>query len=308
MPFVLGVDWGGTYIKAGLVLNNKVVDKYIFSSRKLKDKRTFINQIKFLTEKWKRVKLKGIGIGAPGVIDIKKGFIYYLPNVKGWKNFPLKRVLEKETGLKVFIDNDVNLFSLAEARQGAAKNYSQAIFITLGTGLGGGVMINKKILTARTSAAELGHIPLILKGERCSCGSRGCIETFVGNSFLLKRYYQLTRKNLPKEKVEILFEKASGGESEAIKVWREFSFALGKFLGGLVNIFNPEVIVIGGGIAGAFKLFKGWVKEAIKKQAMWPHLKGLKLLKAKLKDPGIIGAAILVQEKITMTNDFNDCR
>ncbi len=137
---------------------------------------------------------------------------------------------------------------------------------------------------------------LDLKGKRCSCGGRGCIETFVGARYLLKRYQQLTSLKLKEAKE--LFLRAQNKEGSALKVWQEFSFALGKFLGGMVNVFNPEVIVLGGGIAGAFGLFKGWLLKAIKEQAMWPQQKGFRVVKAKLKEAGVIGAGLLAQERL----------
>ncbi|MBN3040494.1 MAG: ROK family protein, partial [Candidatus Omnitrophica bacterium] len=240
-------------------------------------------------------KIKAIGIGAPGIINIQEGFIYYLPNIPGWKNFPLKKILEKRLKIPVVIDNDANVFALAESCLGAGKGKTRSIFLTLGTGLGGAVVINGRLLQTSASAQELGHVPINLKGRLCGCGARGCIETEVGNKYLLKKYKQI-KKNCP-EGIEIkdLYHKALKGEREALKVWKDFSKALGKFLGGMINIFNPEVIIFGGGVSGAFNFFKPFVYKAIKEQAMWPNLKDLKLQKARLKDAGIIGAGLLAR-------------
>lgn len=294
----LGIDWGGTYIKAGLVNNRgKIVKKRVYVSADFKKKQVFIDKIKWLAESFSKFKIKGIGIGAPGIINIKKGFIYYLPNIPGWKNYPLQSILRERLKLPVFINNDANLFALAESRLGAAKDKSRAIFLTLGTGLGGAVTLDGKILQTEVSAAELGHIPISLSGRRCSCGGQGCVETFLGASFLLARYKQLKKNKANIEEVKEIFDKALAGEKEALIVWKEFSKNLGRFLAGMVNVFNPQVIVLGGGVAGAFRLFKPLVWQVIKEQAMWPQIKNLKLVKAKLKDAGIIGAALLAREK-----------
>lgn len=299
MKVFLGIDWGGTYVKVGIINSQgKILKKIVYSSRKLKQKQSFINIIKSIIKRFGGFDIAGIGIGAPGIVDIKKGFIYYLPNISGWKNYPLKNTLEKKLRLPVFVDNDANVFALAEARLGAARKAKNAIFLTLGTGLGGAVIFNGKILEGRTSASELGHVPLALTGNLCGCGARGCIETFTGSNYLLEKYARLKgSKSLPAG-VKAIFDAAKRGEKEAIVLWKDFSKALGRFLSGMINVFNPEVIIFGGGVSGAFNLFKPQVLGEIKKQAMWPQLKNLKLVRAKLKDAGIIGAGLLAKESL----------
>jgi glucokinase len=274
-----------------------LVQKSTFISRDLKEKKIFINQIASIVSKYNKYNIQSVGIGAPGIVDVSKGFIYYLPNVTGWENYPLKKSLEKKLGLPVHINNDANVFALAESLLGAARGAKRAICLTLGTGLGGAVVFNGRLLETKVSAHELGHVPVVLKGARCGCGGSGCIETIVGNGYLVKRYKQLkkTKNNI---EVKDIYERASWGEKEAILLWKEFSFALGKFLAGMINIFNPEIIVFGGGITGAFSIFKPLVFKVIKEQAMAPNVLGLKLLKAKLKDPGIIGAALFARDSI----------
>jgi glucokinase len=301
MDVFLGIDWGGTYIKAGIVNSKgKILRSEVYSCEGLKKKEVFIDKLKSLANSLGRFNIRGVGIGAPGIIDVEKGFIYYLPNITGWKNFPLKDILRNKLNLPVFVDNDANVFALAEARLGAAKGKLRAIFLTLGTGLGGAVIWNGKILEGKTSSSELGHIPLSLEGKLCSCGGRGCIETFVGNKYLLERYKQLKSNKTSVREVKDIFGLALKGEKAAVLVWKEFSIALGKFLAGMVNVFNPQLIVFGGGVAGAFRLFTPWVKEALRKQAMWPQIKGLKIVKAKLKNAGMIGAALLAKEGLSL--------
>lgn len=302
MDAFLGIDWGGTYIKAGILTpEGKILKKTVYHSKELKKKDAFIYKIKELVENFSAFHIKAVGIGAPGIIDIKKGFIYYLPNISGWRNYPLRDILRKELGLPVFLDNDANVFALAEARLGAGRNRKNVIFITLGTGLGGAVIFDGKILEAQTSACELGHVPLSLEGRPCGCGGRGCIETFTGTKNLLKRYGELKKaKSTPKEVKEIFYA-ALKKDKAALTVWKEFSKALGTFLAGMVNVFNPEVIILGGGVSGAFSLFKPLVWRQIQRQAMWPQLKNLKLVKAKLREAGIIGAGLLAKEKLLNT-------
>ena len=318
MNVFLGIDWGGTYIKAGLVDScGKIIKKKVYSSSQLREKQGFINNLKLLLNdfssftpleisgsKKKRTKLltgfniKGIGIGVPGIVDVEKGFIYYLPNIPGWEKYPLQSVLKKKLNLPVFINNDANAFALAESRLGAGKGKRRAIFLTLGTGLGGAIISDGKLLEGNTSANELGHVPINLAGRLCGCGGRGCIETYVGNRYLLSHYKRLKKNKTKVKDVKELFQRGLDGEGEALVVWKEFSHNLGKFLAGMINVFNPQVIIFGGGVSGAFKLFKPLVAEEIKKQVMWPQNLGLKLVRAKLKNAGIIGAALLASEGI----------
>ncbi len=302
MKVFLGIDWGGTYIKAAVLdSKGKIHSKKVFASEELRKKKAFIGTLKSLVADLRRFNIKGVGIGAPGIINIRRGFVYYLPHIAGWENFPLKAVLEKELHLPVYIDNDANVFALAEARLGAAKDVKRAIFLTLGTGLGGAVIFDGRILEGEVSASEVGHVPVSLDGKRCGCGAKGCIETFVGNKYLLERYNRLKKSNNNKGKateVKEIFERALAGEPEALIVWKEFSEALGKFLAGMINIFNPQKIIFGGGVSKAFSLFKPLVWQVIKKQAMWPQTKDVKLVRAKLKNAGVIGAALLAKENI----------
>ncbi|MFA6281730.1 MAG: ROK family protein [Candidatus Omnitrophota bacterium] len=299
MRVFLGIDWGGTYIKAGVVNSKgKILEKTVYSSGELKEKQAFISEIKKLKNRFAKYDIKAIGIGAPGMINVERGSIYYLPNVPGWNNFPLRGILKKELKIPVFIDNDANLFALAEVRRGAGIGKSRAIFLTLGTGLGGAVIFEGKILEGKTSAAELGHVPINVDGKKCGCGGIGCIETLTGSNYLLQRYAQLKKlKSAPKEVKEI-FDKAKKGEKEALVLWEEFSLHLGKFLAGMINIFNPQIIILGGGVSGAFSLFKPLLLKAIKDQVMWPNFKDIKIVRAKLKDAGIVGAGLLAKEKV----------
>ncbi len=299
MSSYLGIDWGGTYIKAGIISpEGKILAKKVYSSGKLKEKDFFISEVISLLNGFKKYKVKAIGIGAPGIINIERGFIYYLPNIPGWKKFPLKKALEKKAKIPVSIDNDANVFALAEARLGAGKGLERAIFLTLGTGLGSSVIFDKKILRRKNSALELGHVPVSLEKNRCGCGNYGCIETFVGNKYLLKKYNKLVNKKKRVKEVKEIYRLGLKEDRKAFLVWREFSFYLGRFLAGMINIFNPQAIILGGGVAGAYKLFKPHLFSVIKKQAMWPNLEGLKIKKAKLKNSGIIGAGLLAKENI----------
>jgi len=308
MKHYLGIDWGGTYLKAGLVDERGVIiAKEVFPSSAFSSRPAFIHNLEDIRRKFSRYKISAVGIGAPGIINVKKGFIYKLPNVRGWDNFPLVKTLSQALKVPVFLSNDAKLFALAEARLGAGKNKERVLFFTLGTGLGSAFIYKGKIMKGETSAFEMAHVPISLEGKRCGCGAFGCIETYVGANYLLSEYARIKKCSRPAE-VSTLYALAKKGDAAALKVWREFSHALGKFLGGMVNIFNPEVIVLGGGVSGAFDLFKPMLLKEIKKQALSVHCKDLKIIKAMLEDSGMIGAALLAKDGVAKTNDKFGCR
>lgn len=297
MKTFLGIDWGGTYVKAGIVdEKGNILKKKKFSSYCLGDKEPFFDNIRVLLDDFSDFTVAGIGIGVPGIVNVEQGFIYYLPNVPGWEEYPLKSILQKRLNLPVYIDNDANVFALAEARVGAAKEVKRALFLTLGTGLGGAVIFDGKVLEGATSSSEVGHVPISLKGQACGCGGKGCIETFVGSRYLLKKYNRLKKNKEGIKEVKRIFINARKGEKEALKIWEDFSYALGMFLAGMINVFNPEKIILSGGMAGAFDLFRPMLWEVIKKQAMLPQLVNLKIVRTKLDNPGVVGAGLLVKE------------
>ncbi|MBN2483572.1 MAG: ROK family protein [Candidatus Omnitrophica bacterium] len=296
MKSYIGIDWGGTLLRVGIVSSTgKLLKKETVRTAELSKPPMFLAKIKELVTSYRSYSPQGVGIGAPGIVNIPRGFIYYLPNVPGWRNYPLRDALRKAINLPVVVDNDANVFALAEARQGAAKNYQRALFLTLGTGLGGAFILNGKILRSTTSAGEFGHVPIHYHGKPCGCGGTGCIETYLGNRYLIARYKKI--RNIKNEvDVEEIYKKALHKEKPALLIWREFSLYLGKFLAGMVNIFNPQAIILGGGVSGAIKVFKPMVMEVLKQQAMWPNLKNLKVFRAQMKDSGVIGAGLLAQE------------
>jgi len=236
-----------------------------------------------------------VGLGVPGPINFKKGLIYFMPNISGWHNVPLRAILRKRLGVAVFLDNDANLMSLAEYRLGAAKGAENAICLTLGTGVGGGVIINRQLYRGSGSVAgEIGHIPVNLTGPRCNCGGRACLEAYIGNSKIEK-----VAERIFKEKINLvqLSALARKNNRKAIKVWDEVGSILGSALVGVINLLNPDCIVIGGGVAGAGRVLFNKIREVIRAQAMPIQGRAVKVHRAKLgADAGLIGAALLVNE------------
>jgi glucokinase len=241
----------------------------------------------------------GIGIGLPGLIDTERGIVHFLPNIPGWKNVPLRQIIKKKIRLPVFIDNDVNLMTLGEWKYGAGRGTKNLICVTLGTGVGGGLIIDNKIYRGEGSAAgEVGHIPLNEKGPRCNCGGVGCLERYVGNQYLLAKAKKIFRnRHLTLETVDTLAEQ---GDKRALRFWEETGTHIGNALVGVVNMFNPRKIVIGGGISKAHRRLFQAIEQTIKRRAMSVQASMVEVVKSKLGDnAAIMGTCVLVQNAPT---------
>jgi len=301
-PFVLGVDIGGTNIKLGLVdAAGKIISKSnLVTATFLSHKNQLIDGLlqgcEQLIQKnyLQKNDIAGIGIGLPGLIDAQKGIARFLPNIPGWKNVALKNIIEKKIGVATFIDNDVNLMTLGEWKFGAGQGFSNMVCMTLGTGVGGGLIINNELYRGEGfSAGELGHIPLNEEGPPCNCGGKGCLERYVGNKYLLEKAQKLfKKKHISLEEINHL---ASLGNPKALQFWQETGTYIGLGLVSVVNILNPQRIIIGGGISNASKHLFPVIEETIKTRAMNIPARMVKIVKAKLADEaGIMGAYVLL--------------
>ena len=302
--FIIGIDLGGTNLKiAVLDLKYKIKDKAVLNTKRFIKKQSLIqaiiDSINRIIEnnKLNRVNILGIGLGLPGPIDIKQGMVHFFPNIPGWKEVKLKRILERRLRLPVFLDNDANLMCLAEHRLGAAKGARNAVCLTLGTGVGGGIIIESKLYRGLSFASgEIGHLPINESGPRCNCGGVACLEAYIGNNRIKEEARRLFKRDIP---LEELSKMARGGNRQAQAFWFKVAQHLGIALVGIVNLLNPDCIVIGGGVANAGKILFDKVKEIILRRAMDVQARHVKVFKARLgNDAGLIGAAILVKEAL----------
>jgi glucokinase len=300
----IGIDLGATNIKIGLLLGNRIIFKKILPAQNFSSRRDLIdglcagiNSI-FSAAKIRKEKIDGIGIGLPGPIDSEKGIVHYLPNIKGWRTVPLRALIRRRTGLKVFIDNDANLMTLAEARLGAAKGKRNVVGITLGTGVGGGIIAEGNLYRGSSLVAgEMGHIPINESGPSCGCGSRACLESYIGNRQILDKARRMFGNKITLER---LSELAKKGNTKARRIWKEVAAHLGLALSGVINFFNPDTIVIGGGVAKAGRIILDEVRRVVRLRAMPVQVKTAKIVKGRLgNDAGMIGAGLLVQEELS---------
>ena len=294
--YAIGIDLGATFVKIGLVDNRGKV----YFRRKIKtplgaDKTllidSIVNNVKdIIKESGKAVS--GIGIGVPGPVDSKKGIVHYFPNIKGWKEVPLKAMLEKKLGLTVMLDNDVNAMSLGEFVFGAGKGSRNIVCLTLGTGVGGGIIIDSKLYRGGSmTAGEIGHMPINETGPICNCGGIACLERYIGNRYILERAEKIFGNSVTLERVS---ELAGLGDKKALAIWTDVAEKLSVALSQVVNLLNPDKIVIGGGVSKAGPFILNPLKKEIRKRAMKDQAAHVKIVPAKLgADAGIIGASLL---------------
>ena len=311
--YTIAVDIGGTSTKIAVVKGCAIKEKVSFPTQLCKNKKELIEfisfQVKILLDRLsiKKSEIFGMGIGLPGLIDYDKGMVHYLVNIPGWKNVPLKKLMERSLGMEVFIDNDVNVMALAELHYGNARGSQDVICITLGTGVGGGIVIAGRLYRGNAfSAGEIGHVTINPDGPLCNCGNRGCIETFVGNKYLIRNVKdklkkkknkiidKLTEGNLNRLTPEVLTKAASMGDKFSRDIWGDAGKKLGIVIADIVNILNPDKIVIGGGVANAGGFLFAPLLKTVKSRAMKIPANHVRIVKSRLGDnAGLIGAATL---------------
>ncbi len=251
-------------------------------------------------------QVKAIGLGVPGPLNLEKQEVTLAPNL-GWENVPVIRMLKERIDLPCYMENDANVAAWGEKVLGAGKPFENFIYLTISTGIGGGLILNNKLYSGAWGAGgELGHTIIDPEGRQCSCGNRGCLEAMASGQALEK----MAREAAAREDGEGLLalspheidgktitDLARQGDPAALSIMKEITFYLGIGLANFVHIFNPQAIILGGGVMGASDLLLGPVEEEMKKHLL-PGFNGrLKILAAELGDMvGAKGAAMLAKE------------
>lgn len=250
-----------------------------------------------------------VAIAAPATVSAEKGIILKAPNVPALDGFRIVAALESKLGLKTILENDANAAAVGENWLGASQGVENSICVTLGTGVGGGIIINGNILQGVDgTAGEIGHICVEPFGAPCGCGSRGCLEQYSSATAVVRQTQELAAKysnsELPQKQrltSKDIYEAGLNGDELALEVFRKQGFYLGIALGGLINVLNPEVIVIGGGASAGWDLFMPHLEEQLEIRAWREPRVRARLNKALLgDDAGILGAAKLAFNKITV--------
>jgi len=240
---VLGIDIGGTKIAAGVVDSDaRVLETAVAPTRACEGYATSYAQLKNVIEKMMRDGVTAIGICAPGPLNPKTGVVINPPNLPGWVNIPLAEQISKEFRLPCRVENDANAAGLAEWRFGAARGYSTVFYVTVSTGIGSGIILDGKIHHGKNGqAGEGGHVTIDYRSSSiCGCGVPGCIEALASGPAIARR------AGMPPEEVG---RAAACGDPRAIEILDETALMLGAWLGSAINLLDPDIIVIGGGVA-----------------------------------------------------------
>ncbi len=306
--YVLGIDVGGTNVKLGLVnpsgriISRSYLITKTFASAKNRLIDTLAQAILALISQNKLPKksFKGIGIGLPGLIDPYRGIVQFLPNIPGWRNVPLKKILEKKLNVPVLIDNDAKMITLGEWKFGAGKGVDNLLCMTLGTGVGSGLILNGQLYRGvSNTAGEFGHVPLNEKGPRCNCGGIACFEGYVGNERLVHRARTIFKKDV--RTVQDLGRLAKGHDQEALRFWEETGKKIAQGLITIINLLNLERIVIGGGVANNLPHMIRTIQRTISARALKVPAARVEIVRARLgDDAGILGTYVLVNDDKTI--------
>ncbi|OHD15105.1 MAG: hypothetical protein A2086_15250 [Spirochaetes bacterium GWD1_27_9] len=309
--FYVGIDVGGTSAKIGLVKSDgSIVEKTQIQTLKTPDWKEIIEEYAKPVEKWLKngINIKGIGMGTPGFVNKKTGILYNCENIPGLINAPFVSFLKDKFNLPVIADNDATCAAIGEHIFGAGKDFSDFLMVTVGTGVGGGLILNNKVYRGADGfAGELGHIIVVAEGRECSCGNKGCIEAYASATSIIKRIKDGIKKGYIKTyndvetkeiNAKLIFDRAQNGDPYSVDAVDSAARYLGRMLGGLVNLLNLQAIIIGGGVAASGDYFIKKIEFYCHQVAWYMFTKDLKIIPAKLlNDAGILGAASLIIEE-----------
>lgn len=307
----IGVDVGGTKIAAGVVTpEGEILNEVRYPSAGLRE-RLLSSIARAITEVKDGFEVGGVCLAVPGFVMTTENKVVFAPNLHAIEGVPLKDELGQRTGLFVTVENDANAAAWGEFRFGAGSEVKNLVFITLGTGVGGGVITHGVLLRgAQGAGGELGHTTIQATGPRCPCGNHGCLEALASGTAIQRRAREVANERpdsalgrLATER-EVLgqdvTELARKGDEAAISVLKETGTWLGIGLAGFVNVFNPEVIAIGGGAAEASEFILPPAREEVRLRSRSPSRDLVEVKEATLgPESGVLGAAALARDATT---------
>ncbi|MEE0200388.1 ROK family protein [Faecalicatena contorta] len=319
MKYYLCLDLGGTKTSVALFHQNGMMADdfvHVVASRTFKGESAVYDNTKgavnFILDKYKLTfnDLIGIGVGCPGPLDVESGIIINAP-LMGWNNFPLKKKLTEDFHVPVMIDNDGNLGALAEQRCGIAKGLKQVIYVTVSTGVGAGIIIDGEIYHGKSDGAgEFGHLSIDQNGRECPCGSKGCLELYCSGTAIKNTLrqdekkgikspvFQAAREEGKQLDAKLLARFAAQNDTYAVKLFEKIGWTLGYGLSYLFNLFDPEVVVIGGGVSKSHQFFEQAVRKALKQYTIIA-VKDSQVVYSQMCDTVVLfGAYYLIKESI----------
>lgn len=314
--YIIGIDIGGTTVKIGIIYHHgDIFKKWEIPTNTSNEGKSIVNDIWHSLDQGLREELidhsniLGIGIGAPGFLDVESGFVFEAVNI-GWKNVALADQLKERSGLPVYLENDANVAVLGENWKGAGNQEKNVIAITLGTGVGGGIIANGTIVDGENGmAGEVGHMTIDPSGYMCNCGRRGCLETIVSATGIVRQATQVISKN-PTSKLakfvkehggittKDIFQLAGAGDTLSEGIIQHTAEILGVFIANMAVTLNPSKVLIGGGVSKAGDQLLKKIVAVFDTYAL-PRAGAVCEIKiAQLgNDAGIIGSAFLVKQK-----------
>lgn len=271
----IGVDLGGTKIRAGIELNGLITKQNTTFLQQKESLTSTLDQLIELIRPLISYSVNRIGIGVPSVVDTEKGIVYNVTNIPSWKEVALKDILEEEFKLPTFVNNDVNCFTLGEHRFGLGKGFHSVVGMTIGTGLGAGIIIKDQLYIGHNcGAGEIGLLPYLDKN----------FEYYVSNCFFENQFGVSALA---------INEAAIDGSHRAIDIWKEFGRHLGAAIKAVMYVYDPEAIILGGSISNAYPYFKDTMFESLSDFAFPESLKRLKIFQSQDNNIAILGAAAL---------------
>jgi glucokinase len=310
MRTIISLDIGGTQLRAAVYRQDQqepIAQKRIKTRASEPD--TLGRLLKLIEDVMPRDgKVDAIGASCPGPVDPHTGVIMFTPNIKEWRDFPFAANLMKSFGVPTYVDNDANLAGLAEWKFGAARGHHHVLYLTVSTGVGGGVIINDRLLQGSHGlAAELGHTIVQADGPLCGCGQRGHLEAFSSGTGIerfvadqLKAGRTSVLNPAKRNSAHDISEAAKEGDSLSIEAYQIAGRYLGIGVANFLHVFNPSVVVFGGGVSQSGPLLFDSFNDSLKEHVIHPrYLEGLKIVRAELGDnSGLLGARALAELKL----------
>jgi glucokinase len=308
----LGIDLGGTKIVAGLVdRDGRIISRQHSSTQASKGREIVVRRLmdvasQLLTaEGIDRKQVAAIGVAAPGPIDARSGVVTAPPNLPGWRDVPLGQLIQDELRLCTSLENDGNAAALGEHLFGAGRGADHMIYVTASTGIGGGFILDGRLYRGSTgAAAEVGHMTILPHGPRCGCGNRGCLEALASGTAIAREarervsrgaptlIAELAEGDLNRISAEMVSRAAEGGDAEANEILDQAMIYLGVGMANLVNLFNPQLLVIGGGLTKMGARLFDPVRRIVDRQAFPAAASAVEITRAQLGDDvGLLGAA-----------------
>jgi glucokinase len=309
---IIGIDLGGTKIGTGLVsVHGEVLASDYQPTDAIQGQDAVIKRMveaahRVMAEAGVSVNdISGVGIGSPGPLDIPKGMLIDPPNLPTWRNVPLRQIVQDRLGVPAYLENDANAAAIGEYLYGAGQGTRNMIYVTVSTGIGGGLILNGQIYHGvNGSAGEIGHMTIMPRGPHCGCGNRGCLEALASGTAIAREGQELVNRGVPTLIAEIVkdapysvsaknvVDAMNRGDAYATEIVTQAMYYLGVGMANLVNLFSPEMIVIGGGLSNLGNALLDPVRRAIRLRAFPSAAEHVTVRLAKLgAEVGIVGAA-----------------